>query len=78
MALNVWKMRDGTPIRVSDMETSHVINTRNMMQRNLAKWQDWELDHPDHWRKLGKMVDRCLAWINRFNEELAQRGQNNS
>lgn len=31
----VWKTKEGKVIKVKDMETSHIINTINMIERNI-------------------------------------------
>ena len=49
----VWKQRDGTRIPVAEMEDSHIINTRNMLQR---------------------VLEKHMNWIERFNNELTNRG----
>ena len=32
-----WKTKDGTVLEIKDMETSHIINTMHMLERNEAK-----------------------------------------
>jgi len=73
MSFEIWTQRNGTRIRVSDMDDPHVWNTRNMMQRNLEKWSKLEREDPHQWQRWGKVVDRCLGWIARFEEELKRR-----
>lgn len=73
---SIWHQRDGTPIRVDEMKTSHVINARNMMERNLDKMvvricAKYDVDTAE----LEEKRDYCLNWVNAFNRELLKRGR---
>ena len=39
----IWTMRDGTEILIKDMETSHIINSINMINRNCEYGIKWIL-----------------------------------
>lgn len=72
----IWHQRDGTPIRVADMELSHLMNARNMMERALEKMvvkisAKYDVDTA----VLEQKRDYCLEWINAFSREIIKRGK---
>lgn len=58
----IWHQRDGTPIRVGDMEDSHLINTRNMLLRKFDKAKP-------------RLQQRWERFINIFDDELLRRSR---
>lgn len=73
----VWRMRDGTPIRLDKMDDSHIANAKAMLERGLPKWKQRELDVPEDWVATGRRVDWYERWIERFSNELNARGGSN-
>lgn len=38
---DIWTCQDGTKVRICDMETSHIINSLRMMNRNFS----WRIEY---------------------------------
>lgn len=76
----VWTMRDGGTIRVSDMDTLHVARARELIERKLSRGL---APHPGACTVpdvpcYGCVVqstaeERMRGWIARFDEELKRR-----
>ena len=53
---NKWIMRDGKEIEIKDMETSHIINSLNMVLK-ICKKEGWKATNYNIYNKLRKELD---------------------
>ena len=86
MSNRLWKLKDGTRVKVTDMETSHIRNTVNMLEQQLNDMNlsedeiDLALfdDDTNNSRRVRKATFN-YNWIRAFERELKRRnGQENS
>ena len=71
----IWTTKDGRRIWVRDMEDSHLINARNMMQRKLDQLEADIAAHP-HLNQAfvyAYQIYHTEGWIKAFDEEIKRR-----
>jgi len=78
-----WTMKNGREIEVTDMETSHIINTIAMLKRRLSERptsypymgdSDFASDSVDREEAVNEQIaEEIEAWIDVFEKELKTR-----
>jgi hypothetical protein len=65
-----WTTKDGTKIKLSEMETSHLVNSIKLLERSVARVPDYMV-----YTGNGEMAEQAVESENRHNEAIAEEMQ---